>query len=184
MDKDEIKQGLEAILLLGGEETKVKELSKYFKITLEDVKSLLVELKREYSNRGINIEIEDDRVYLVTNSKCGSIIHSYFNQEGKPKKLSAAALETLSIIAYKQPITKSEIELIRGVSADKVIQTLEEKGFISICGKKESMGKPNLYSLTNKFLGYFGIEKVEELPGYFEMKNKEIVEESQNNVDK
>lgn len=177
MDRDEIKQNLEAILLLGGEETKIKELSKYFKITLEDIKGSLDELKREYINRGINIEIDDEKVYLVTNPKCGEVIHNYFNQEGKPKKLSAAALETLAIIAYKQPITKSDIELIRGVSIDKVIQTLEEKGFITISGKKDSIGKPNLYSLTNKFLGYFGIERVEELPGYFEIKNKELVGE-------
>ncbi|MGL4954750.1 MAG: SMC-Scp complex subunit ScpB, partial [Cetobacterium sp.] len=89
-----------------------------------------------------------------------------------PKKLSNAGLETLSIIAYRQPITKSEIEAVRGVSTDRVIQTLEERKFVRVCGKKEAIGKPNLYKVTDKFLSYLGISTVEELPQYEIMKER------------
>lgn len=172
MKKITIKEQIEAILLLGGDEVKIKELSQFFSISSEKILRILEELKTERFNSGINIEINEEIVYLITNPKCGEIINLYFKQEVKPKKLSNAALETLSIIAYRQPVTKSIIESVRGVSTDKVIQTMEERGFIRVCGKKETIGKPNLYEITDKFLGYLGIKSVEELPRYEEMKEK------------
>lgn len=167
-----IKEQIESILLLGGDEVKIKELSRFFSISMEKILVILEELKKERFNTGINIEINEEIVYLTTNPKCGEIVNLYFKQEAKPKKLSNAALETLSIIAYRQPITKSEIEAVRGVSTDKVLQTMEERGFVRVCGKKNSIGKPNLYEITDKFLGYLGILSVEELPKYDEMKEK------------
>ena len=80
------------------------------------------------------------------------------------KKLSRSALESLSIIAYKQPVTKSELEKIRGVSCDYAIQKLLEKELITITGRAESIGKPLLYGVTNRFLDYFGIKSIEDLP--------------------
>lgn len=167
-----LKTQIEAILLLGGEETKIKDISKFFNISLEQTLSILQELKKERKGTGINIELHEELVYLVTNPICGEIVNKYFQQESKPKKLTTASLETLSIIAYNQPMTKTEIESIRGVSVDRIIQNLEEKRFIRVCGKKESIGRPNLYEITEKFLGYLGIDSVEELPNYFEIKEK------------
>lgn len=80
------------------------------------------------------------------------------------KKLSRSALETLSIIAYKQPVVKSELEKIRGVSCDYSIQKLLEKELITISGRAETMGKPLLYSVTDRFLDYFGIKSLDEMP--------------------
>lgn len=80
------------------------------------------------------------------------------------KKLSRSALETLSIIAYKQPVVKSELEKIRGVSCDYSIQKLLEKELITIVGRAESIGKPLLYSVTDRFMDYFGIKSLEDLP--------------------
>ena len=102
----------------------------------------------------------------------GEVITNFFEQEKKPRKLSSSTLETLSIIAYNQPITKSEVEAIRGVSVDSIIYTMENKKFIRVCGKKDSIGKPNLYEVTDKFLGYLGIDSVDELPNYYEIKEK------------
>lgn len=110
--------------------------------------------------------MDADLVYLVTNPKNGEIIHQYFEQEVKPRKLSAAAMETLSIIAYKQPITKREIEKIRGVGVDHIVQTLEERNLVRVCGYRDSIGRPKLYEVSNKFLGYMGISSLEELPEY------------------
>ena len=82
------------------------------------------------------------------------------------KKLSQAALETLAIIAYKQPATKTDIEQIRGVNCDYSIQKLLEKELIAITGKSEAVGKPILYGTSNLFMDYFGINNMEELPSY------------------
>lgn len=166
----EIKNRIEAILLLGGDEIKIRELCKFFSLSLEEMLEILDELKEDRRDTGINIEINGEVVSLATNPICGEVINSFFEQETKPKKLSGAALETLSIIAYRQPITKGEIEAIRGVSADRIIQNMEEKKFVRVCGKKETIGRPNLYEVTDKFLSYIGIKNIEELPNYFEVK--------------
>lgn len=171
-EKIGIKEQIEAILLLGGDEIKIKDLTLFFSLTIDKVLEILEELKQNRFNTGINLIIDEEIVYLATNPRCGEIINSYFKQESKPKKLSNAALETLSIIAYKQPVTKSEIEAIRGVSADRVVLTLEDRKFIRVCGKKDSIGRPNLYEITDIFLGYLGISSVTELPEYLSMKER------------
>lgn len=166
----EIRNKIEAILLLGGDEVKIKELCKFFVIPLEEMMKILEELKEARRDTGINIEITGEVVSLATNPIYGEVINNFFEQESKPKKLSGAALETLSIIAYRQPITKGEIEAIRGVSVDRIIQNMEEKRFVRVCGKRETIGRPNLYEVTDKFLGYIGIKNIEELPNYLEVK--------------
>lgn len=93
------------------------------------------------------------------------------------KKLSAASIETLSIIAYKQPVTKSEIELIRGVNCDYAVQKLLEKELIVISGRKEdAVGKPLIYSTSKNFMDYFGINSADDLPKIKEILNQEIIE--------
>ena len=93
------------------------------------------------------------------------------------KKLSAASIETLSIIAYKQPVTKSEIELIRGVNCDYAVQKLLEKDLIIISGRKEeAVGKPLVYSTSKSFMDYFGINSADDLPKIKEVLNQEIIE--------
>lgn len=169
---ENIKSKIESILFLGGDEIKISNLSKFFSISIEEMIEILGELKEERKNTGINIEIDGELITLVTNPACGEIINKYFQQEFKPKKLSGASLETLSIIAYRQPITKQEIESIRGVAVDRIIQNLEGKKFIKICGKKDGAGRANLYEITEKFLNYIGIGSVEELPNYLEIKDK------------
>ena len=166
----EIKQKIEAILLLGGDELQIKELSKFFGVPIDEMLKILEELKEDRRDTGINIEIDGEFVTLVTNPIYGEVINDFFEQESKPKKLSGAALETLSIVAYRQPVTKSEIEAIRGVNVDRIVQNMEEKKFIRVCGKKETTGRPNLYEITDKFLGHIGIKSIEELPNYQEIK--------------
>jgi segregation and condensation protein B len=93
------------------------------------------------------------------------------------KKLSAASIETLSIIAYKQPVTKSEIELIRGVNCDYAVQKLLEKELIVISGRREdAVGKPLIYSTSKNFMDYFGINTADDLPKIKEILNQEIIE--------
>ena len=167
-----IKNQVEAIIFLGGDENKIKDLARFFKISIEDMLKIILELKDDRKDSGINIEVDADLVYLATNPIYGEVINSYFEQETKPKKLSSASIETLSIIAYKQPITKSEIESIRGVSVDRIISNLEERKFVRNCGRQENGRKANLYEVTDKFLSYLGIKDIRELPDYDLFKDK------------
>lgn len=120
---------------------------------------ILAELKEDRKNSGINIEIDSEIVYLSTNALYGDVINRYFEQETKPKKLSAASIETLAIIAYKQPVTKTEMKIFIGVSVDRIIRSLEEKKFVQHLGvQKKIEKKANLYGVTDKFLAYLGIK--------------------------
>ena len=94
------------------------------------------------------------------------------------RKLSTSAMETLSIIAYKQPVSKSEIEQIRGVNCDYAVQKLLEKELVEIVGKSDAVGRPLLYGITKKFMDYFGINSIEELPQLTDL----IVKESENEI--
>ncbi len=167
-----IKNQVEAIIFLGGDENKIKDLAKHFAISISDMLKILEELKDDRKDTGINVEVDGDIVCLTTNPLFGDSINRYFEQEKKLKKLSAAAIETLSIIAYRQPITKAEIENIRGVSVDRIIYTLEERKFVRNCGRQESGRKANLYEVTDRFLAYLGIKNINELPDYYILKEK------------
>ncbi len=171
-NREIMKRDIEAILLLSGDDLQIEELSKYFKRGMDTIKDILFDIREEMRDRGINLYIKGGRVYLATNPKSGETVHCFFNQESRPKKLSAAAMETLSIIAYRQPVTKGDIEDIRGVAVDGVMNSLEEKKLIAICGKREGIGRPNVYEVTDTFLAYMGIESVEELPNYREVREK------------
>lgn len=175
-----IKYEMEAIIFLGGDENKIRDLSRHFKITLEDTLKIINELREEIKERGVNIEINGDVVYLTTNPKYGESISKYFEQENRPKKLSQASLETLSIIAYRQPISKPEIEMIRGVSVDRIVQNLEEKSLVRSCGRKEGGGRAKLYEVTDKFLAYLGIEDITELPSYVTLSSSFMGEDNEN----
>lgn len=176
-----MKDELESILFLGGDENKIKDLAKFFAISIEDMLKLIEELREDRKHTGIGVEMNEGLVYLVSNPKNGEVIHRYFEQEVKPRKLSAAAMETLSIIAYKQPITKKEIEKIRGVGVDHIVQNLEERNLVRVCGYRESIGRPKLYEVSPKFLGYMGLQSLEELPDY--QKIKELSHERQQDTD-
>ena len=167
-----IKNQVEAIIFLGGDENKIKDLARFFKISVEDMLKIILELKDDRRDSGINIEIDGELVYLTTNAIYGEVINNYFEQETKPKRLSSASIETLTKIAYKQPVTKSEIESIRGVSVDRIIANLEERKFVRNCGKQKTGRKANLYEVTDKFLSYLGIRDISELPDYQELKEK------------
>lgn len=176
-----IVEEIEAMLYLASE-LEVKELAKFYNINMEKMIAFLYMLEEKKKNCGINLKIEKGMVYFETNPKFGEVVHNFFNQETKPKKLSRAAMETLSIIAYKQPVTKSHIESIRGVSVERVIHNLEEKGLIYSSGKLETIGRPNLYSTTDNFLNYLNIDDLTKLPNYTEIRKEiEIVDTSNNN---
>ena len=166
----DLKNKIEALIFLSKEPLSIDELSKYFKLEKQQIEEAVNELKEDKKNTGINLKIDKEILSFVTNPSCGEEIKNFFHPEMKIKKLSKSTMETLAIIAYKGPITKGEIEVIRGVSAEKAISNLLEKNLIYISGKKKSIGTPNIYNVTEDFYSYLNIDKEENLPGYEEFR--------------
>jgi len=122
-----------------------------------------IELKYKENNTAIELVNINNGYQFLTKKPFHPIVNLLQLQRAK-KKLSQAALETLAVVAYKQPVTKTEIEQIRGVNCDYSIQKLLEKELISIAGKSDTVGKPLLYSTSGQFMDYFGINSINELP--------------------
>jgi len=162
--RDEIKAALEAILFIRAEPLVIEELVEILDLPLIDLKSVLDELILEYNEkqRGIQIVRIDNSYLMCTHPRCADII----NRLEKPvrRRLSQAALETLAIIAYRQPVTKAEIENIRGVKSEKIVTNLLERGLIEEAGHKAVLGKPVLYKTSPEFLKVFGLGSLKELP--------------------
>ena len=133
--------------------------------TTEEVNKLLINIKEKYKNEKLAIELVNisNGYQFLTKKEYHAIISMLQLQRSK-KKLSQAALETLAIVAYKQPVTKPDVEQIRGVNCDYSIQKLLEKELITIIGKSEAIGKPILYGTSPVFMDYFGINSIKELP--------------------
>lgn len=160
------KNVVEGILFIVGDEgITIKEISETLNISEDEVKDALTELRKDYESpdRGIRISFLGNTFKLTTKSE-----HKEFYErlvtDSHVFSLSNAALETLAIIAYNEPITRIQVDQIRGVSSMQIIRKLMARGFIKECGKENSVGKPNLYKTTNEFLDYFGLATKDDLP--------------------
>src|ERR1700761_2999769 len=140
--------------------------------SVEEVIESLDHIKTKYLDEKMAIELVNlNNGYQFLTKKAYHPVISLLQLQRSKKKLSQAALETLAIIAYKQPVTKTEVEQIRGVNCDYSIQKLLEKELIAINGKSETIGKPILYGTSSLFMDYFGINNIEELPHIKELTN-------------
>lgn len=181
----QIENRIESLIFLSKEKITVDELAKFYEIDKEKMEEILLQLKEKRKETGINLKIENGIVSLVSNPLYGEDVKKFFNPDVKIKKLSKSTMETLAIIAYKGPITKLEIEQIRGVNVEKTMANLLEKNLIYISGKKKSIGTPNLYEVTEDFYSYLGVKGKDDLPGYEQYEkiqllyknNSEIIED-------
>ena len=171
MDSKEIKSIVEALLFVWGDPLSSKDISKILEIKEKDVHKIINEMIDEfnYNRRGIRIIRIKGKYQLTTRPEHHHWV-SKLTGESRLKSLSNASLETLSIIAYKQPITKNEIDTIRGVRSDKALETLMNKKLIKEIGRLERPGKPIIYGTTDEFLQYFGLEDLNGLPNIEELK--------------
>jgi segregation and condensation protein B len=162
--QDEIKAAIEALLFVSGERMSEEELMGILGLDQSDVQEIMQALIADYrqSPRGIQILTLDGGYIMGTKPEYAQIVGKLLKPAGR--RLSPAALETLAIIAYRQPLSKAEIEQIRGVKTDRVITTLMEKGIIKELGKKEVPGRPSLFGTTHEFLKIFGLASLAELP--------------------
>lgn len=153
---------LEAVLFMAAEPIAPAELAGILEVEPAEVEQLAARLDAEYGDRGIQIQRVAGGYQVCTRPEYGP----YVARLHKPERfrLSRAALETLAIVAYKQPITRPEVEAIRGVNSDSPIDTLTQYELICEAGRKDSPGRPVLYRTTDNFLGQFGLNSVEDLP--------------------
>ncbi|KRQ86804.1 Segregation and condensation protein B [Caloramator mitchellensis] len=168
-DRKRIKGVIESILFVSGDAVLKKEIKEILQIDKNMMESILKELKQEYEDesRGIILLEFNDKVQLSTKPEYSHYIKRMVKSDSR-HNLSQAALETLAIIAYKQPITKSEIDEIRGVRSDKALSTLMDYGLIAEAGRLETIGRPIIYETTEEFLKYFGFNNLKELPKLIE----------------
>ncbi len=165
MDIREIKSIIEALLFTWGDPLEIKDIASILDINEKEITKIIQEMIDEFdfNMRGLRIIKVKDSYQLGTRSEHFEWIKKLANTK-VARNLSNAALETLSIIAYRQPIIKSDIEAIRGVRCDKSIETLIDRGLISELGRMDRVGRPILYGTTDMFLRAFGIEDLEKLP--------------------
>ena len=173
--QSKIERQIEAILFAASEPLEVESIEKRLQ-TKVDVSKLLEKIKNEYKNRGINLVCIKDKWSFRTSDDLSKLMSL---QKTTQKKLSKATLETLSIIVYHQPVTRSEIEQIRGVAfAANTLDTLLELEWVKPAGRKNVPGKPLQFTTTDKFLNHFNIQKLSDLPTIDELTSAGLIDTS------
>ncbi|WP_081909780.1 SMC-Scp complex subunit ScpB [Pseudidiomarina atlantica] len=168
MQNRQLKQILEALLFVAETPMSIAQLSDYLQqqgmdVTRKQVRELLAELQTDYAERGVQLQAVASGYRFQTRAELGGIIAGLWQE--KPPRYSQALLETLALIAYRQPITRGDIEEIRGVSvSSQIMKTLQERGWVKVVGHREVPGRPQLYATTNEFLDYFNLQDLSELP--------------------
>lgn len=161
---EHLKGNIEAVLFAAGQPVSEVQLAEMLSVEKEHICILLAQMKSEMEDakRGLTILEVAGGYQLCTKAEFAETVARL--AEVQPNRLSRAALETLSVIAFKQPITRAEIEEIRGVQVDRVLQNLIDKELIKELGRKEVIGRPILYGTTEVFLNCFGMDSLSDLP--------------------
>lgn len=166
MEIEKLDEILEALLLVSGDGISISEIVDLLELQNSEVKQSVNRLKKKYAGKcGIHLLSYNGKIQFGSNPAYADIIAGVLNPI-KEKELSNAALETVAIIAYKQPVTRLEIEQIRGVNCDYAVQVLLKHNLIEVVGRKDVVGKPLLFGTTDAFLKRFQIENIQELPDY------------------
>ena len=166
MEKINLKEIILSVLFVAGDGIEKSFIAEKLQVSDKEVEKVVNELKNEFNGEsGIHIIEYKNKVQLASNPQYAEYISGVLNPI-REKSLTRAALETLAIIAYKQPITKLDIEDIRRVNSDYAVQILLDQNMIEVVGRKDAVGKPLLFGTTENFLKRFNIKTVEDLPDY------------------
>jgi len=176
LNSPEIPSALEALLFVSAEPVAISQLALALDIPIALVDNGLNQLEEELQKRGLRIQRNAGRVQLTTAPEFAEIVEQFLGLE-TTTHLSRAALETLAIVAYQQPVSRPQIEAIRGVSSDGVMKSLLSKGLVQEVGRSEGPGRPILYGSSPEFLQHFGINSLMELPT---LNLSELVENGEN----
>lgn len=185
MENEKLKNVIECLLFITNRPLTLAELGDLVGETQENIRSLIQELKTEMENRKSALQIAEvaEGVQFATKEGFGYWVKKLFRDQ-TTFRLSQSALETLSIVAYKQPITRAEIEEIRGVEVTGVLETLIERRLVKVTGRKEALGRPLLYGTTPEFLRHFHLWKISDLPSLEDLakeaERKKLIESQPN----
>ncbi len=179
MENKKLQSIIESILFVAEEPVSLKEFKSVTKESESTIKPVFNEIKESLKERGFNLVAKDNDYQLVSNPENAEIIAKFFNEELR-RDLSQAALEILSIICYKQPATRAEVDKIRGVHSGASIRSLAIRGLIEEVGRKDAPGRPFLYGTTINFLKHLGLSSPEELPQLEKIQNQEDESEENN----
>jgi len=172
-----VKAVLEGLLFVVGDDgLTIEEMANILEIDNDSAKSILMELKNDYesNDRGIRINFLGN-TFKLTTRKEHKEYYKKLLENPRTNTLSQAALETLAIIAYNEPITRIQVDELRGISSSQMIRKLVAKSFVKEVGRSDLPGRPILYKTTNEFLDYFGLSSIKDLPKIEEV-SEEIVE--------
>ena len=163
--KKTMKSALETLMFMWGEPLEVKDAAEVLEAERAEVRELFRELMTEYEQegRGIRIREAGDAFGYVTHVENDMFVQKLCTPV-RVRRLSQAALEVLAIIAYRQPVTRSEIDSIRGIKSERVLDGLMDKGLVEVTGRSEGVGRPLLYGTTREFLKKFGFASLKDLP--------------------
>ena len=172
-----LKGKIEAILFVSGDAVGIRELAKALRISEKELTETLnlIGDEYDYEQRGFLLKRFGDKVQLATRPLYSEDVLRLL-QPVQQQSLTQAAMETLAVVAYKQPVTRAEVEQIRGVKCDYSLQSLILKGLIHEAGRKDTIGRPILYATTDTFLSHFGIRGLEDLPPLPETEGENLSE--------
>jgi|SRR5690606_25055019 len=178
MNEHDLKHIIEATLLAAGRPVTIQQMAELFdereRPSAEQIKAALDLLAADYENRGIQVIEVASGWRVQVRPRMADIVSRLWQE--RPSRYSRALLETLALIAYRQPITRSEIEEIRGVSiSSTIMRTLQERGWIRVVGHREVPGRPELLGTTREFLDYFNLKSLDQLPTLAELKDVETI---------
>ncbi|MHB1133607.1 MAG: SMC-Scp complex subunit ScpB [Chloroflexota bacterium] len=161
----QLKTLVESLLFVAEGPVPLAKLARTLGVERPAVEEALATLGGEYASRGLRLQRWDGRVQMVTAPEATLYVESFLGVGGEAR-LSAAALETLAIVAYRQPITRGGLEALRGVNCDRVLSSLQARGLVAEIGRAETAGRPALFATTFAFLEYFGLTDLAELPPF------------------
>ena len=176
MELSEAKKIIEALLFTSEKPITIEQMKEVLEeVDAKDIKTALAELQKEYETLGRSFKVYElaGGYQMVTMPEFADYLKKFYRVKSKDK-LTKPALETLAIVAYRQPITKADIEDIRGVNVDGVVKTLADRQLIRITGRKDAPGRPILYGTTKEFLDRFGLSTLNELPKLGEFTESDI----------
>lgn len=165
--QDERYSAIECILFVSGEPVPLVQLQRALDITGIEMNAIIHNMEKLYreEERGIQLYVTEDTAQLVSNKKYAGCVEELL-QPAQTKSFTQAMLETLSIVAYKQPVTRADIEAVRGVRCDYSVNQLLKLGLIRELGRRDSVGRPMMFGTTDAFLRQFGLHSIGELPEY------------------
>ncbi len=177
LEPEKIRSAIESLIFTSDKPLFIDDIKKIFdSLEASKIRELIESLQKELIDRSSGLRIVEiaGGFQMVTASENAEVIKSFYKIK-HTEKLSGPSLETLSIIAYKQPVTRIDIEAIRGVNVDGVVRSLLEKNLIRIVGRKEVIGRPFVYGSTRLFLDYFGLKSLAELPKIEEFAQQDML---------